>query len=221
MNQKVGTQRHRNSPLAAGDGDLVGFPLRSLRPLVAAVCAHIPTSLLHRSKLCRGQNWNQRSQGKNLVVGVHQPSMVLADTAVLARLQTRVISLPGMVESSNTGLLWPMRPRFFGRLEKMPPAMAQVDMALRVEAVRRSVQMKATSCYATKKSTAIRALLNLGHTFLHALRAADRHFGPVVGTGEAWRSVCAMAFGAFWHDCGALCARRSSACRAHFAYNGE
>ena len=170
-------------------GDLVGFAAAILRRGVRFV--QIPTSLLAQvDSSVGGKTGINVSQGKNLVGAFHQPSLVLADTAVLGTLETRDF-LAGYGEVVKYGLLGDAV--FFDWLEENAPAMAAGDMALRVEAVRRSVQMKADIVLRDEKEHGDRALLNLGHTFCHALEAATGYSDRLLH-GEGVAIGCAMAF---------------------------
>ena len=170
-------------------GDLVGFAAAILRRGVRFV--QIPTSLLAQvDSSVGGKTGINVSQGKNLVGAFHQPSLVLADTAVLGTLQARDF-LAGYGEVVKYGLLGDAA--FFDWLEVNAPAMAAGDMALRVEAVRRSVQMKADIVLRDEKEHGDRALLNLGHTFCHALEAATGYSDRLLH-GEGVAIGCAMAF---------------------------
>jgi len=170
-------------------GDLVGFAAAILRRGVRFV--QIPTSLLAQvDSSVGGKTGINVAQGKNLVGAFHQPSLVLADTAVLGTLETRDF-LAGYGEVVKYGLLGDAV--FFDWLEENAPAMAAGDMALRVEAVRRSVQMKADIVLRDEKEHGDRALLNLGHTFCHALEAATGYSDRLLH-GEGVAIGCAMAF---------------------------
>ncbi|HBM39387.1 MAG TPA: 3-dehydroquinate synthase [Sulfitobacter sp.] len=189
MDQKV----ERNDVVIAFGGgvigDLVGFAAAILRRGVRFV--QIPTSLLAQvDSSVGGKTGINVSQGKNLVGAFHQPSLVLADTAVLGTLQARDF-LAGYGEVVKYGLLGDAA--FFDWLEVNAPAMAAGDMALRVEAVRRSVQMKADIVLRDEKEHGDRALLNLGHTFCHALEAATGYSDRLLH-GEGVAIGCAMAF---------------------------
>jgi len=145
-----------------------------------------------------GANWNQRVAGKNLWGPFHQPSLVFGRyKPFLGQATTRGFSLPGMVEVVKYGLLgeWPRS--FDMARRKMPPRMAAVDMCAAGRSGATVGQMKAEHrALRDEKRHGDRALLNLGHTFLHALEAAtgysDRLFAR---EGVAYR-VC-EAFRAF------------------------
>jgi len=149
-------------------GDLVGFAAAVLRRGVRFV--QIPTSLLAQvDSSVGGKTGINAPQGKNLIGAFHQPSLVLADTDVLGTLAPRDF-LAGYGEVVKYGLLGDAA--FFEWLEGHGPALASGDQGARIAAVKRSVEMKAEIVIEDEKEHGRRALLNLGHTFCHALEAA-------------------------------------------------
>lgn len=170
-------------------GDLVGFAAAVLRRGVRFV--QIPTSLLAQvDSSVGGKTGINAPQGKNLIGAFHQPSLVLADTAVLGTLTARDF-LAGYGEVVKYGMLGDAD--FFTWLEKNGPILAGGDMAARVEAVTRSVQMKADIVARDETEQGERALLNLGHTFCHALEAATGYSDRLLH-GEGVAIGCALAF---------------------------
>ena len=170
-------------------GDLGGFAASVLRRGVRFV--QIPTSLLAQvDSSVGGKTGINAPQGKNLIGAFHQPSLVLADTAVLGSLAPRDF-LAGYGEVVKYGLLGDAG--FFDWLEQHGPALAAGDMAARVQAVTRSVQMKADIVARDETEQGDRALLNLGHTFCHALEAATGYSGRLLH-GEGVAIGCALAF---------------------------
>ena len=170
-------------------GDLVGFAAAILRRGVRFV--QIPTSLLAQvDSSVGGKTGINAAQGKNLIGAFHQPSLVLADTDVLGTLTARDF-LAGYGEVVKYGLLGDAD--FFEWLEENGPALASGDMSARVEAVRRSVQMKADIVARDETEQGDRALLNLGHTFGHALEAATGYSDRLLH-GEGVAIGCALAF---------------------------
>jgi len=170
-------------------GDLAGFAAAVLRRGVRFV--QIPTSLLAQvDSSVGGKTGINAPQGKNLIGAFHQPSLVLADTAILNSLPARDF-LAGYGEVVKYGLLGDAA--FFDWLEQNGPALAQGDMAARVQAVTRSVQMKADIVARDETEQGDRALLNLGHTFCHALESATG-YGPRLLHGEGVAIGCALAF---------------------------
>ena len=189
LDQKV---ERRDVVIALGGGvigDLVGFAAAILRRGVRFV--QIPTSLLAQvDSSVGGKTGINTRHGKNLVGAFHQPSLVLADIDLLASLPARDF-LAGYGEVVKYGLLGDAA--FFDWLEGNAPAMAAGDAALRQHAVRRSVEMKAEIVARDETEEGDRALLNLGHTFCHALEAATGYSDRLLH-GEGVAIGCAMAF---------------------------
>ena len=189
LSQKV---ERKDVVLAFGGGvigDLVGFACAILRRGVGFV--QIPTSLLAQvDSSVGGKTGINTPHGKNLVGAFHQPSLVLADISVLGTLTQRDF-LAGYGEVVKYGGLGDAE--FFSWLEQNGPALAAGDMALRKEAVRHSVQMKADIVVRDETEQGDRALLNLGHTFGHALEAATGYSDRLLH-GEGVAIGCALAF---------------------------
>lgn len=149
-------------------GDLAGFAASILRRGVRFI--QIPTSLLAQvDSSVGGKTGINSSRGKNLVGAFHQPVLVLADIDVLDTLSDREF-LAGYGEVVKYGLLGDLP--FFQWLEKNGPKLATGNKSLRAEAVARSVQAKADIVARDEHERGDRALLNLGHTFGHALETA-------------------------------------------------
>lgn len=169
-------------------GDLVGFASAILRRGVRFV--QIPTTLLAQvDSSVGGKTGINTAQGKNLVGAFHQPSLVLADIDVLETLPARDF-LAGYGEVVKYGLLGDAA--FFDWLEVNGPDLAR-DPALRQYAVTRSVQMKAGIVSRDETEEGERALLNLGHTFCHALEKATGYSDRLLH-GEGVAIGCALAF---------------------------
>jgi 3-dehydroquinate synthase len=169
-------------------GDLVGFAAAILRRGVRFV--QMPSSLLAQvDSSVGGKTGINTRHGKNLVGAFHQPSLVLADIDLLSTLAPRDF-LAGYGEVVKYGLLGDAA--FFDWLEENAPAMAASDLALREEAVRWSVQMKADIVARDETEQGDRALLNLGHTFCHALEAATEYSDRLLH-GEGVAIGCALA----------------------------
>ena len=170
-------------------GDLVGFAAAILRRGVRFV--QIPTSLLAQvDSSVGGKTGINSAHGKNLIGAFHQPSLVLADTAVLGTLSERDF-LAGYGEVVKYGLLGDYT--FFQWLEGNASRAASGDMAARIHAVTRSVQMKAEIVARDETEEGDRALLNLGHTFCHALESATGYSDRLLH-GEGVAIGCALAF---------------------------
>ncbi len=170
-------------------GDLVGFAAAVLRRGVRFV--QIPTTLLAQvDSSVGGKTGINAPQGKNLIGAFHQPSLVLADIDLLDTLPARDF-LAGYGEVVKYGLLGDAN--FFDWLEANAPAMAAGDKAARLHAVTRSVQMKADIVARDETEEGDRALLNLGHTFCHALESATGYSDRLLH-GEGVAIGCALAF---------------------------
>ncbi|MGY6634162.1 MAG: 3-dehydroquinate synthase [Alkalilacustris sp.] len=169
-------------------GDLAGFAAAILRRGVRFV--QIPTTLLAQvDSSVGGKTGINAPQGKNLVGAFHQPARVLCDTEVLQTLSPRDFCA-GYGEVVKYGLLGDAA--FFAWLERHGPALTG-NVGLRGEAVRRSVAMKAAIVARDETEAGDRALLNLGHTFGHALEAATG-YGDRLLHGEGVAIGCALAF---------------------------
>jgi 3-dehydroquinate synthase len=170
-------------------GDLAGFAAAVLRRGIRFV--QIPTSLLSQvDSSVGGKTGINAPQGKNLIGAFHQPSLVLADTDVLGTLKARDY-LAGYGEVVKYGLLGDRA--FFQWLEVNASRAAKGDMAARIRIVKRSVEMKADIVERDEKEHGDRALLNLGHTFCHALEAATGYSDRLLH-GEGVAIGCALAF---------------------------
>ncbi|SET17745.1 3-dehydroquinate synthase [Paracoccus homiensis] len=188
LEQKV---ERRDVVLAFGGGvigDLVGFAAAILRRGVRFV--QIPTTLLAQVDSSVGGKTGINSvHGKNLIGAFHQPSLVLADIGVLDSLGPRDF-LAGYGEVAKYGLLGDGA--FFAWLEDNAPKLRD-DLALRQQAIAHSVAMKAGIVTRDETEQGERALLNLGHTFGHALEAATGYSDRLLH-GEGVAIGCALAF---------------------------
>ncbi|HEX2449041.1 MAG TPA: 3-dehydroquinate synthase [Methyloceanibacter sp.] len=149
-------------------GDLAGFAASILRRGVRAV--QIPTSLLAQvDSSVGGKTGIDTRQGKNLIGTFHQPSLVLADIAALSTLPPREFRA-GYAEVVKYGLIGDAA--FFAWLEQNCPEVFSGSGDKRRHAVETSVRAKAKIVEADEREeSGTRALLNLGHTFGHALEA--------------------------------------------------
>jgi 3-dehydroquinate synthase len=195
-------------------GDLAGFAAAILRRGVRFV--QIPTTLLAQvDSSVGGKTGINSAKGKNLVGAFHQPSLVLADIGILDTLAPRDF-LAGYGEVAKYGLLGDAT--FYSWLETNGPALAAGDEGLRTHAVRHSVEMKARIVERDETEEGERALLNLGHTFAHALEAATGYSNRLLH-GEAVAIGCALAFELSFRL--GLCAQEEpSRVRAHLAAMG-
>ena len=173
-------------------GDLAGFAaattLRGL-PFV-----QVPTTLLAQvDSSVGGKTGVNTSHGKNLVGAFHQPRMVLADTDVLATLPPRELRA-GYAEIVKAGLIGDAD--FYDWCEAHGAGVVDGDRAAQAEAIRRACAFKAAVVgddEREEKATDGRALLNLGHTFAHALEAEVGYGGELLH-GEAVAIGLGLAF---------------------------
>ena len=171
-------------------GDLAGFAAAILRRGVDFV--QVPTSLLAQvDSSVGGKTGINSPQGKNLIGAFHQPVLVVADTAVLDTLSPRQFRA-GYAEVAKYGVLGDEA--FFNWLEKNHSDIFAGNAA-REHAIATSCRAKAAIVARDERENGERALLNLGHTFGHALEAAtgfsDRLFH---GEGVAIGMVLASEF---------------------------
>ena len=174
-------------------GDLTGFAAGIVRR--GSRFIQVPTSLLAQvDSSVGGKTGINSSHGKNLIGVFHQPDLVLADTDVLDTLSAREFRA-GYAEVAKYGLI--DKPDFFAWLEANWRAVFAGSEA-RIEAIAASCQAKADVVAADERENGRRALLNLGHTFGHALEAATRYDSArlVHGEGVAIGMVLAHQFSA-------------------------
>ncbi|MBI1186765.1 MAG: 3-dehydroquinate synthase [Alphaproteobacteria bacterium] len=189
-------------------GDLAGFAAGVLKRGVDFV--QIPTTLLAQvDSSVGGKTAIDTPQGKNLVGLFHQPRAVIADLDTLATLPARQMRA-GYAEIVKYGLIDDAD--FFGWCEANGPHVLAHDRAALAHAVRVSVEAKARIVAADEREAGVRALLNLGHTFAHALEASAGYdetllHGEAVGAGLA----LAFRFSAQLGLCSTDDARRVSA----------
>jgi 3-dehydroquinate synthase len=170
-------------------GDLAGFAAAILKRGIDFV--QIPTTLLAQvDSSVGGKTAIDTPRGKNLIGAFHQPRLVLADLDLLATLPRREL-ICGYAEVLKYGLLGGAG--FFEWLETNGSSVLALDEAACAIAVRRSVEMKAEIVAEDEREAGRRALLNLGHTFAHALEA-ETGYGEALKHGEAVGLGCAMAF---------------------------
>jgi 3-dehydroquinate synthase len=170
-------------------GDLTGFAAAILKRGIAF--AQLPTTLLAQvDSSVGGKTAINTPEGKNLVGVFHQPRMVLADTDTLSTLPRREL-LAGYAEVAKYAALGDAR--FFDWLESNGRKALDGDGAAVVYAVATSCRMKAEIVSRDERETGERALLNLGHTFGHALEAATGYSGRLLH-GEGVAIGMALAF---------------------------
>ena len=190
---QTGLER-RDAVVALGGGvigDLAAFAASIVRRGVRMV--QVPTSLLAQvDSSVGGKTGINTPEGKNLIGTFHQPSLVLADTGALETLPRRQMRA-GYAEVAKAGLLGDAA--FFARLEQsVGGILSGGDAGARTDAIETCVVMKAGIVARDEHETGERALLNLGHTFGHALEAATG-FSDRLLHGEAVAIGLVLAFG--------------------------
>lgn len=148
-------------------GDLAGFAAAVYLRGVPFI--QVPTTLLAQvDSSVGGKTGINHPLGKNMIGAFYQPRLVLADTATLNTLPDRELSA-GLAEVIKYGLI---RDRaFFEWLEREMERLVGRDAEALAQAVRRSCEIKAEVVAEDELETGVRALLNLGHTFGHAIEA--------------------------------------------------
>lgn len=149
-------------------GDITGFAAAIYQRGVNFI--QIPTTLLSQvDSSVGGKTGVNHPLGKNMIGAFYQPQCVIADTSTLETLAQRELSA-GMAEVIKYGLIHDSD--FFAWLEKNIDALMQRNNALLSEAILISCQTKADVVAQDERESGIRAILNLGHTFGHAIESA-------------------------------------------------
>jgi 3-dehydroquinate synthase len=195
-------------------GDLAGFAAAIVKRGVRLV--QMPTTLLAQvDSSVGGKTGINARHGKNLIGAFHQPSLVLADLSVLESLPVREFG-GGYAEIVKYGALGDAV--FFEWLESNGARVFARDTDALTHAILRSCQMKAAIVGRDERETGDRALLNLGHTFGHAVEAWAGYSAALLhGESVALGMVLAAQFSEAQRLCGAGVAARLA---AHFAEFG-
>lgn len=168
-------------------GDVAGFAAAIYQRGIR--CIQVPTTLLAQvDSSVGGKTGVNHPKGKNLIGAFHQPACVIADTRTLATLGGRELRA-GLAEVIKYGVLWDEA--FFRWLEERVDGLLARDEALLGQAVRRSCEIKAEVVGRDEREEGVRARLNLGHTFGHAIEAG-MEFGHWLH-GEAVAAGICMA----------------------------
>ncbi len=172
-------------------GDLAGFAAAILRRGVDFI--QIPTTLLAQvDSSVGGKTGINSPHGKNLIGAFHQPLAVISDIGLLSTLPRRELAA-GYAEVAKYGLLGDKA--FFEWLEGSAPAIMRGNSEALIRAIRSSCEAKARIVAEDETETGVRALLNLGHTFGHALEAATGYSQRLLhGEGVAIGMVQAFRF---------------------------
>jgi 3-dehydroquinate synthase len=183
----------RRTPVIALGGGVVG----DLAGLAAALAVRgvpmiqIPTTLLSQvDSSVGGKTAINSTHGKNLIGTFHQPALVIADTATLDTLPRREL-LAGYAEVAKYGLLGDAD--FWAWLEANGRRLLAGNYAARAHAIATSCRAKAAIVAADEREAGQRALLNLGHTFAHALEI-ETGYGLALLHGEAVSIGMVLAF---------------------------
>jgi 3-dehydroquinate synthase len=166
------SKRHNRSTtlIALGGGvvgDLTGFVAATFQRGVSFI--QIPTTLLAQvDSSVGGKTAVNHPAGKNMIGAFYQPRCVIADTSVLTSLGAREFQA-GLAEVLKYGII--ADGEFFDWLEASSNALMARDPATLAQAIRRSCEIKAEVVAKDETETGLRAILNYGHTFGHALEA--------------------------------------------------
>jgi 3-dehydroquinate synthase len=171
-------------------GDITGFAAHIVKRGCAFI--QIPTTLLAQvDSSVGGKTAINGKAGKNLIGAFHQPALVLIDPDVLATLPTRQLAA-GFAEAIKYGLIDDAA--FFDYCAENMDAFFEGDVSVREHIIVHSVSAKARIVAADElELTGQRALLNLGHTFGHALEA-ETGYSDLLLHGEAVAAGMALAF---------------------------
>jgi 3-dehydroquinate synthase len=170
-------------------GDLAGFLAAALLRGIDFI--QVPTTLLAQvDSSVGGKTAVDSVHGKNLIGAFHQPLLVVADIGALTTLPSRELEA-GYAEIVKYGLLGDAK--FFAWLEENGSDVLSGKQAALVHAIAVSCKMKAEIVAEDEREGGRRALLNLGHTFAHALEA-ESGFGDALNHGEAVSIGMVLAF---------------------------
>ena len=168
-------------------GDMTGFAAASYMRGVPFV--QVPTTLLSQvDSSVGGKTAINHPLGKNMIGAFYQPQLVVCDLATLDTLPARELSA-GLAEVIKYGPIADME--FFSWLEQNIDALLRRDRAALAHAVQRSVEIKAWVVSQDEKESGLRAILNFGHTFGHAMEAGMGYGNWLHGEGVAAGMVMA------------------------------
>ena len=164
-------------------GDMTGFAAACYQRGVNFI--QVPTTLLSQvDSSVGGKTGVNHPLGKNMIGAFHQPVAVMIDTDVLDTLPERELSA-GLAEVIKYGLIYDAD--FFAWLEQNMTALRERNTEALTHAIYRSCKIKAQVVAEDERESGVRALLNLGHTFGHAIETAQGYgnwlHGEAVGTG--------------------------------------
>lgn len=164
-------------------GDITGFAAASYMRGIRFI--QVPTTLLAQvDSSVGGKTGINHPLGKNMIGAFHQPVAVEIDTTVLATLPAREVSA-GLAEVIKYGMI--MDADFFTWCESAMPGLRALDTDALIDAIRRSCELKAEVVGQDERESGLRAILNFGHTFGHAIEAGLGYgqwlHGEAVGCG--------------------------------------
>ncbi|RCS56687.1 3-dehydroquinate synthase [Parvibium lacunae] len=170
-------------------GDMTGFAAACYMRGVPFV--QIPTTLLSQvDSSVGGKTGINHPLGKNMIGAFYQPQVVLIDTATLKTLPARELSA-GLAEIIKHGLI--ADPEYFNWVTNTMPQLRALDSDALATVIRRSVEIKAAVVAADERESGLRAILNFGHTFGHAIEAGMGYgtwlHGEAVGAGMVLAAV--------------------------------
>jgi 3-dehydroquinate synthase len=176
-------------------GDIAGYAAASFLRGIPFI--QIPTTLLAQvDSSVGGKTGINHLLGKNMIGAFYQPQSVVIDLSVLNTLDNRQISA-GLAEVIKYGLIWDKD--FFKYLEKNIEILKQLDFEHLEYVIYRSCEIKAKVVSEDEKESGIRAILNLGHTFGHAIEKClgygDWLHGEAVGCGMVLAAKLSLAQG--------------------------
>jgi 3-dehydroquinate synthase len=176
-------------------GDLAGFAAAVYQRGIDFV--QVPTTLLaHVDSSVGGKTAINHPRGKNMIGAFHQPRAVIADLATLDSLPERELRA-GIAEVIKHGLA--LDADFFQWLEQNIDKLLARDRGALAHAVRRSCELKAAIVAADEREAGARALLNLGHTFGHAIEAGTGYgtwlHGEAVAAGMVMAAELSLRLG--------------------------
>jgi len=176
-------------------GDLAGFAAASYQRGVAFI--QIPTTLLSQvDSSVGGKTGVNHPLGKNMIGAFYQPKAVIIDTDCLVTLPRRELSA-GLAEVIKYGIIWDAE--FFAWLERNIAGLLALDASLLIQAILRCCSIKADVVSQDETETGVRALLNLGHTFGHAIESEQGYgnwlHGEAVAAGTVLAAQTALQLG--------------------------
>ena len=176
-------------------GDMTGFAAATYQRGVDFI--QVPTTLLSQvDSSVGGKTAVNHPRGKNMIGAFHQPRLVIADTDTLSTLPDRELKA-GVAEVIKYGLI--RDPEFFDWLEANIEAVLRRDPDVLAETIERSCANKARIVAEDETERGVRALLNLGHTFGHAIEAGMGYgvwlHGEAVAAGMAMAATLSMRLG--------------------------